>query len=267
MRRTRQTWNPPAAPFVLDRANDLARGLVAWYPMASMRGNTVTEMTGRGLTGTASGVTRANVPGFGRGWSGFAGGATTSTYITLGSSSLLNQTGAQSYAMWFYATSYSGGGENWIIGRDTDTGRSYAMGVTSGTTVPRLQINGTDTISGGTAMPSGQLHHLVFTADGANHWRAYVDGVPSSTYSASWAAPNATGTTTEIGRRTYPGNQNGFIGYIADVAFWSRELTPSDVFRLWHPASRYSLRYQLRTRKVFIRGNSSAAYRGLFLMG
>lgn len=151
----------------------------------------------------------------------FAGGSDS---VDCGSSSKLNPTGAMTIHARAKLNSTSGA---WIVARDDNAlGRAYSFGHQAGSY--QIQVNGTP-VGGGT-LSVGIWYSLCAVNDGSGNWTLYVNGISGGTGSPG-NCPSTTGQTC-IGRRTYAGLNENFVGDIADVAIWNTSLRLADVISL-----------------------------------
>ncbi len=234
----------------LNMSHPLNRGLVSrWQnlPLGQWgRGTTFRDLNRASVNdGTLNGAlawagSAGRRGGHGR-LSGFAGGATTSTYVDCGSSASLNPTGGLTLACWIYPTAFaSANGESWCIGRDDNVlGRSYSFGFGTAT-ASWFQINGSGSTFTGTATPSNWLtanewNWLCATASSAGG--AYYTASPTSGLvnrgATTWATPNTTTGSTCLGRRTFAANQDGMVGSMDAAVIYNRALSASEVAALY----------------------------------
>jgi hypothetical protein len=213
----------------------LGAGYVGYYLLGDNAG-TVADSTANGLSGTVNGaLTWGASPDAtvisGTCLGGFAGGNTTTTYVDLGNSNVLNPTTAFAYEAWVYLPS-NPGGSYWVIGRDDNTlGRSYAFGFDVDHTLV-LQINGVGILDFAGTPATNQWIHLIATGSASDgHIYGYINAALTQT--ALWVAPAASTAPTCIGRRSYAGNQNGLIGTVGIASIANVLRSQSDVTSLF----------------------------------
>lgn len=231
----------PVLGSLLNRADPLARGLVAAYLFNEGAGTRANDATGNGNTGT---LTNFAMTGSTSNWVGGAFGKCpvldgTNDYVDCGSSSSLNPTGGLSLSAWVNIVSFTG--DNWIVNRDDNVlGRSYTFGFWSGATGKlELQINGAATIRNqGATVAVNTWTHIAATGNPTIGWITYINGVSQGT--AAWSAPDSATAATNIGRRTYVGEEGYTEGQIDAVTIHNRALSAheirqlyADPFRMW----------------------------------
>lgn len=169
----------------------------------------------------------------------------TDDYVDLGNSSTLNPTGEMSITAWINlpVLPVSSGIETWVVGRDEAGGRAYAFGVEryepqAGVAGLDLQINGNATIDSTLATrlnSANTWYHIAATGSPSAGWKIYLDG--KEVGSAAWVAPNSVSTNTNIGRRTYSGNNGYFPGLIDDVRMYNYALSASQIRKVMNDNS------------------------------
>ncbi|MCM2369637.1 LamG domain-containing protein [Aporhodopirellula aestuarii] len=141
-------------------------------------------------------------------------------YIVCGTSGVLNPRDPLSgvtYAAWIKPASW---GVQWVVSRDTSSGRSFALGLDDDSQEAVLQINGSVTIavSSVSGLQLDEWAHICAIGSDADGWELYVNG--SLVGSSSWSRPNETETATRIGSREFSGFEGYFDGLIDDVRIY-----------------------------------------------
>lgn len=219
------------------------QGLVLGLPMDEGGGAVAHDISGFGHDGTLNGALKWQGGQSGYCVGGFAGGsATTTTYINCGNASdpnLATQAGA-TWAAWIFPTAISG--NHFVIGKDDDVaGRDYAFGINSSGQI-LIQIAGNPLTLSTAGVPLNQWSHI---AVAAGFFVKY--GTPNGTYagyingafqasSGDWATlrPVTVTANVNIGRRSFSGFNDGFIGAIDFPTIFANGLTADQVSQLSH---------------------------------
>lgn len=254
----------------LRRSHDLAQGLVGAWLLYEGSGTTANDIAdqasngaaGEGAYGTFNGALSWTGGQSGSCVNGFAGGATTNTYIDCGASSALNPTGAITLATWFNTTDLSSASQNigWFIARDDgSTQRSFGFGLNFDGSL-NLQINGAGTISTAEKpITTNKWWFVAATGSVAAGYLVYYGSQQASVElqvsvtTAAWTAPNSTTGSTLLGKRA-GGGQTGFVGSMDSAFIWNRGLAFSEVARLF--ADSYVM---ARHRSWRLKGAAAAA--------
>jgi hypothetical protein len=149
-------------------------------------------------------------------------------YVDVGDDSSLDLAGSWTVALWAKMGASVADGR-FMLGKDTDTGRSWVLGIYLNNLVFQY--------SGNTAVPStpsslagfindGNWHHYAVTFSGGT-LTFYVDGVEDGTDSGS--NPTVTGTNLRIGGREYPGNTDEWDGGLDEIKIWNTALSGAQI--------------------------------------
>lgn len=110
----------------------------------------------------------------------------------------------------------------WVIGKDTDTGRSFCFGISVAGKLSMLP-NGTPLANGTTTLTVGVWQHCAVTYDGSVY-RYYLNGVADGVQ-ATGLAPPVTTSPLLLGRRGYPGFEEPYSGVLDEVAMYPTPLS------------------------------------------
>jgi hypothetical protein len=199
----------------IDWSNPIARGIVFALPFGNRE-------AANGKTGTASGTVAQGVTS-----RGLAVKLNGSSYLDFGSTPFIDPTGPFTISLYeetITAQSYStllslpcGANQlTWL--RGSSAGYYCAVGKTNGTVAA---------FAGTGAQTTGEKKRFILTGTALNNYATYrlwMDGVELSRTTQSFGA--LTTGNTKIGQ---DGLDNPFNGNIADVTFWNRALTDSEV--------------------------------------
>lgn len=252
--------NKPLWPYVLNRDCDLARGLVAWFPGGPSGGNQVFDrsMLGRGNHG-AFGTAPAWVPGKDGGKEALQFVSASSQYVECPAAAITGH--PCTIAAWVKPT----------------TAANFALvNVTCLTTTTRITLEyrsgsvfraGTvdDGNTGGSATGTvtsaiGTWGHAVAVHTSVSSRSVYTNG--GNVVSDSTALTTFTGLNRTMLGCTYINSARGTFSnsVIGEVALWNRALNASEVFSLYHPQTRWQLRYQPGRKKWFLGVSGGNAY-------
>lgn len=203
-------------------------GLVAYWRLGDS-GTTAVDSSGNGNNGTDSGSVTRGVSGL-IASSGDKARTYSGGYTDCGAGSTLNLVNDLTVGAWINASSLptSLGVGKWIVGKDTNTGRSYSFGLyhDGASAKLSLQINGTGTFST-TSIQSGTVCYVAATRSGSTI--TYYLNAQSIGSATDGTALNVTGTHLRIGEREYPSFEEPFSGTIDEVAIYSRALSASEI--------------------------------------
>ncbi len=227
-------------------SEDIADGLVGYWPLDEGGGITTSDRSGNGNDGTLNAPT----------WdSGKFGGALnfdgSDDYVDCGNPPILDfGTGDWTISAWIKLPVNPG--TNTVIfskGGDNDGGIRYAMELedgSGGVIEPTLDDNSTKlNPDGDITVIDGQWHHFVVMRKDGTKLRLYVDGVEDpgvtnhgeSTIAANYDLSGTSQHNAYIG--AVMSNESGqlqkfFGGLIDDVALWNRALNPEEISYLWN---------------------------------
>jgi hypothetical protein len=125
----------------------------------------------------------------------------------------------------------------WIVAKDTDTGRSFAFGLSS-TKKFWSQINGL----GGTStdnvedIQSAKIYLLAYVYDGVDVLY-YINGKRDGKNNFG-VTINSTATEFDIGRRAYPASESYFDGILFQIGYFHRALSPTEISAYYNWAIR-----------------------------
>lgn len=151
-------------------------------------------------------------------------------YVAFGTTNIPYGSSARTVEAWIYPTGNGGT----ILGVNAASGQRYLVQASnySGTWYLFTDaINGANnlTISGGELPTSSAWNHFVFTLDGSNGWKYYINGTLKKSGTFSTSINTSTPTSVWVGDRAdWPGNQ-AFAGSIARVSVYSKALSQSEV--------------------------------------
>jgi hypothetical protein len=219
---------------------DIAEGLVGYWPLDEGGGTTTADASGNGNDGTLNAPT----------WdTGKFGGALSfdgsDDFVDLGNPPILDfGTGDFTISAWVKTTSPAG---ETVFGNGGDNSGGIRLRLyVDGSTGELLLDDNNDKYDPGADIPvtDGQWHHLVGLRRGTN-LRLYVDGVEDpgvtshseSTIPANYDLSGTSQHPAYIGCVT--NNESGqrskfFGGLIDDVALWSRALSVEEIGSLWN---------------------------------
>lgn len=226
---------PKATPFL---PSPWLQNLVLFLPMDEGGGSVAHDVSGQGADGVFNGALT-----WGNGQSGydvasFTGGNPTTTYLDCGNVSnpdLSTQAGF-TMAAWVFPTAITG--NHWIFGRDDSVaGRDYAFGINS-TGQLLIQIAGSPLILSVSGLVVNQWQHIAvaagFFVQFPGHvngtYAGYINGVFQAAL-GDWATLRPVSTTAHlnIGRRSFSGFNEGFIGAIDSPQIWTYGLGQSEI--------------------------------------
>ena len=196
-------------------------GLVAAYAFEEGAGPTISDISGRGNTGTLTNATWTETGRYGRALS-FNG---TNAWVTVADAASLDLTNAMTLEAWVRPATLSGWRTALI--KERGTGLSYALYAHDGAR-PNVYIRlggGDRTVAGTSAIAANTWTHLATTFDGAT-LRLYVNGaqVASRPFSGSITA---SADPLRIGGNAPWGEY--FSGLIDEVRVYSRVLTAAEI--------------------------------------
>lgn len=234
----RRKVQKPAFPYVLNAASPQAQGLTGWWPGDPSGGGKLFDLSGRGRHGTSQSSTA--YPGIYPG--GVDGGnqivfdgtvAATARYVI---PSLTTIAGSVSFVFWIrpnsptrsYGTIIDNAATNggiWL--RNTRIMTKYGSGTNIGSPLPDLTWS-----------------HVVVTEDGTNS-RLYINGVLNAT-AANTATPQIlVNIGGDAGSESLKASLDG-------LSIYNRPLSAVEVWSLYDPATRWSLRYQVGKTRYFL---------------
>lgn len=252
----------PLWPYVLDVQSPQAQDLVGWWSGDPSGGGKLFDLSGLGKNGTLTNFGFTNNSGWAAGQDGgsclvFDG---TNDFVTMPNSASVQGLSAATISLWYYpiavpATNSAGiwyesttvagfsrfamfhaSNGDLISGmRDTDSGSVFVITSTSPFTLLRW-------------------HHLAMTVDAASdNLIIYLNGRRLGINSTA-KGPFTTGNpadTLAIGSFTLPASERYINGRIETAILHRRALSPAEVWSLYDPATRWSLRYQTGKTKYF----------------
>ena len=197
------------------------RGLVGYWSLNEGTSTVVTDMSGNGNNG----VITSPVWVAGKSGKALTFDGTGGQYVTIPTSSTLDQTSAFSVGAWVYLNATGGnfGIIEKTVGGAVNT--QFLLFVEGGTFRFRVSNGGLNSISSIAAAPTGRWVHVMGTYDGTS-MKLYVDGVIQST--AFVAAPISGGAgVTLIG--TLGSSVYRMNGMIDEARVYNRALSLSEV--------------------------------------
>jgi hypothetical protein len=220
------------APGTKVAATGLASSIVAYYLLNDNSGTVADSSIIGGNPGTVEGaLTWGASPDptviSGECLNGFSGASTD--FVDLGSSNVLNPGAAVAYEVWFYPTVSSS--QQWLIARDdASLGRSYAIGFNGN--IVNTQFSGNAGFTVTTTINYNAWNHLVITGSTvAGLWSAYLNGALIGTL--AYAAPSSSTAHTNLGRRSFSGFQEAFVGTIGLASIRNALLSQANVTSLF----------------------------------
>ena len=225
-------------PFRLNKHSPQARGLVGWWPTLLNSGNKLPDKSGFGNDGAFPGGTPNPA------WATSTQGSVLSydgneDYISMGDSDLFTPNFI-SISVWFKRVN----NDRRLVSKDNNspvTDRDWLIKLTASDTAQFSlwnQDNAIGTASGGTTISTTAFHIITGTWDGANI-RVYVDGIQQAEAARTGTSVNNSGTALELGRRQDAAEH--YSGLIGDVRIYNRALSPSEVYQLYAPQTRWEL--------------------------
>jgi hypothetical protein len=234
--KTRSLYQrPPAGPVALNRACPQAQGLVAFWPLNGTGGRDHGDLR-QDLTPT--GTTQAGGPPDGGHALDFNG-----TTDKLENSSMTFPAVTQlSVSCWFWADTSAA---NMPLVMITDSGsgtrRTLFLRGAEGDEV-QLRVSGGVFANASRAFGTGRWQ-LATGVQAAAEMRAFVDGGNKGV-----VATTLSYTPAKVQVGTWDADSNWHDGKIAHVCLWTRALSDGEVWRLYDPATRWELYYQLGRR-------------------
>jgi hypothetical protein len=199
-----------------------AGGLVAAYSFEENTGTTTADKSGKGHTGTLTGVDWADDGKNGLGlW--FPG---VNNWVTIADANDLDLTNGMTLEAWVNPFSLSGW--NTVMMKEAGGAFAYGLYANDGSPWPAvtLQIGGADRTAAGTAaLPLNTWSHLAATYDGAT-LRLYRNGVQIGSRAQTGNILTSTGAL-RIGGNAIWGEY--FRGLIDDVRIYNRALSAAEI--------------------------------------
>lgn len=148
-------------------------------------------------------------------------------YVTCGTSTTLDFTGAYSAEAWIYATGWGGGGLGRVVDRrNSATTAGWLLFVEQASTSMKFGNNASSFIGGvSNSVALNEWAHFAGTFDGVTA-RLYKNGAEISNGSIA-AAATAGSSICYVGNRA--DNTRSFAGRIASVALYARALSDAEV--------------------------------------
>jgi fibronectin type 3 domain-containing protein len=198
-------------------------GLVAAYSFDEGSGTTVTDLSGKGNSGTVSGPTWNAAGKFGSALS-FDG---VNDWVTVADSNTLDLTTGMTLEAWVNPSAL---GTSWrtAVFKETSNYYAYALYPNTGTTRPsgNMLVGATDYDQrGSAALTLNTWTHLATTYDGAN-LRLYVNGTQVGTQAASGSITTSTGALRIGGNNIW---SEWFQGRIDEVRVYNRALSATEI--------------------------------------
>ena len=153
-------------------------------------------------------------------------------------------TGPFSLSLWCLKRTNGSLNEREVFGHATDA--NVFVGFTSTTTLVSGSSSGTKTFSG--SIGNNTINHVVATRDGGNTARVYINGKESSTGGLSMTGNLPMNLLGQYLNGTGGNAPYSWDGWIDDVAFYNRALTPGEIRLL---ATRRGIAYEARRDIVF----------------
>jgi len=211
---------PPPPPPAAERG-----GLVAAYGFNEGSGASVTDLSGSGNSGTASGTEWSTSGRYGTALS-FDG---TSSTVTIPDSDSLDLTSAMTVEAWINPTALGATAWSWrtVVLKEQPAGMAYALYANNGSARPTGQVNigGEQNALGPAQLPLGTWTHLAVTYDGAS-LQLYVNGLPVGSKAQSGPIPGSN-SPLRIGGNAVWGEY--FAGLIDEVRIYDRALSRDEI--------------------------------------
>lgn len=262
MARRDQNRRPPW-PFVLNQDSEQARGLVAWLPLGSAGGWYDFSRYKRDFANVGTTLYDDPVLGRVRDFSG------TNQYVRAASSPVT----VPPMSLCCWGDSDSDSADQILLSVQAAGTAGFLNSVMlqmAGAAVgdPVRIISGDASASSSAATTTGYTvgtwHHCCGVTAAVDSRAAYIDGGSKGTQTTSRTPTGI--DQANVGVRADLGLD--FNGRIADARIYNRALTDDEVYRLWHPLTRWNLYYQLGRRKTFIPlGLSRADATGIVISG
>lgn len=214
----------------------LVTSLVSYWKFDESSGNASDSFGPNTLT---NGGTTTYIPGL------INNAATTSTSLSQdfeisdASQSGLTQTGDWSIQLWFFYITLAPG-DPIILGKDKSGARQYVISITtSDKTVNAFVFNaaGSNTAAPGIASIPNVWNQMIltyhFVGDGTSRLTLYQNGVKTAQSLVSVGPVTSKSTYFGIGSREFVGARGFWSGRLDEAAFWSKELTASEVTSLY----------------------------------
>lgn len=246
-------WRRPAHAFGLDASSGQARGLAAWWPLVGANG---VEMVAKRQAVVANGATVAASSVFGA--APWLDG--TNDYVNTGSASLFNFASSDyTLSLWVCPHTLSSSVRNQLWSKDSNAagGRSFTLEHNHAATESSYTAIGHATFSTDSQYfayytPTGLLSAFATTliTVGIRSGVMFIaaNGVEQSLTAYPGAGPyvplQSSSTEAWIGRRVYSGYEEPFHGIVADARVYNRALTPTEIWALYDPATRWDLYWQ-----------------------
>jgi RHS repeat-associated protein len=196
-------------------------GLVAAYGFTEGGGNTLTDLSGNGHTGTLSGAVWTSAGKFGNALA-FNG---TDSWVTAADSDLLDLTTGMTLMAWVYPTTASGTRDILLKeGPSVDIYNLYARNW-QGRPESNVYVSGTNRTAEGDPLPVNTWTHVAGTYDGAT-LRLFLNGIEVASTAVSGPIATSTGVL-RIGGNSIWGEF--FQGMIDEVRIYSRALSAAEI--------------------------------------
>lgn len=178
-------------------------------------------------------------------FNGGVNGLGNTNYINVGHSPIYDLGAIFTVAWSFRMVTYpdnTNGGYRFIIGKDTNTGRSYNFGYkyTAANDIALFsQINGTDLFGSIKHFTDYNFHSVAMSQ--SDLLRYYIDG--NFDFSGSGVTPVTTATDLTLGKRLYPSYNDSCDAICKYIYIYNRSLSADEIYSLhvnpyqmfWHP--------------------------------
>jgi chitodextrinase len=206
--------------------NTAPSGLVAAYGLNEGSGTAVTDLSGRGNSGTASGTTWSASGKYGKALS-FNG---TGSVVTIPDAASLDLTTGMTLEAWVNPSALGTVPSSWrtVLYKEQTGGMVYALYANNGSGArPAGQVNigGEQNVVGSAQLPLNAWTHLAVTYDGAS-LKLYVSGTQVGSKAQSGSIP-VSNSSLKLGGNTVWGEY--FAGLIDEVRVYNRALSPAEI--------------------------------------
>lgn len=243
----------PSGPFSLNWASPQARGLLAWWPMASF-GPYAELVHGRNIVPNANGLIRAGLDGLTLDTSNVNRTHASNPQVPLASAPVPTLADTYTFSCWVRPLDTTGFGDTCAFSQWTG-GQGWMLFINTGGIV-RAYSGGNHT-DGAIAIPVGAWSLILGTVytTPSSTCDLYVNGILDAS-----GANGGIALTADLQWGQY-GSSNGTGGrfQIADSRIYGRSFIPADVWALYDGRTRWDLYWQPSSRLFLDLGAAPAA--------
>lgn len=260
--------NKPCWPYTINRSCDQAQGLIACW--SRVENNRIIDIA-RGNNGTIIGTGPSSgfrAPGVGGGKDALfclTVEDVSNTYATVTDTLALDLTGAITMSCWAYPIAFpSTGHQGTFFGKydfvNTDNARAFLLYYDGSLTGVSMTVSGdgiTPTTANGGTLTTFKWHHICGVYVPSTSVTTYINGVQVAQNTTSIPASLFNNGTQPLtigsfgtGGIIETGNF-GWHGSLEEFRLYNRAMSPGEVWRMYDPATRWSLRNQPSRRSIY----------------